>query len=627
MFLFDLHVKRSKDVSAFSMPERFSRTVLLALISFVFTACTQLEKPVADPFYAETKPPPKQEFRWSNGKMPKSFDPARASSPPETDIVRAVFDGLTDIDAKSLDVKPAVAEKWTSSEDLKTWTFILRADAKWSNGKPVTAEDFVRSWRRLAEMGDAVAHKALLNNITGFPLKKSEAPVILHEAPDFLLNSLQPQTPPLLAATPELPNSSNPAAPAPTTGENANTAESRVESIPSVESTLGVKAEDARTLKVTLSLPDKDFPKLVTNPIFRPVYGDGKDLETGKLNANIVTNGAFRISAAGPDGVALDRSENYWNQHAIKLEQVRFVPKDNAESALEAYRAGEIDAVTNAEFSPLVLKLLEPYEDFRRTTHGALNFYEINFEKAPFDDRRVRQALAISIERERLTDGELEGSTQPAFRFLPFGAKSAAKLTQDKDLARDLLEEAGFPGGAGFPVIKLLVNRNDTQQRIARSVARMWKQNLNLGTEIIVKETAEIETARASGDYDIVRRGVVLSTADEVTNFMTIFGSRRPGSKTVHEPGSDEKGALGNKSDLTAKEKENLRRSGDSSPEYDTFGLILSEEEALYELWAIPLYFPTSYSLVKPYVSGFAMNSLDAPSLNDVVIDNEWQPK
>ena len=120
-----------------------------------------------------------------------------------------------------------------------------------------------------------------------------------------------------------------------------------------------------------------------------------------------MTNGAFTVTGADKNGVALDRSDSYWNKAVVKLEHVRLVPKDSAEAALDAYKKGEIDAVTNAEFEPLALKLLSPYEDFRQTTHSALNFYEFNTRRAPFNDRRVREALATAIDRDRLTDGEM----------------------------------------------------------------------------------------------------------------------------------------------------------------------------------------------------------------------------
>lgn len=611
-----------------------------AFCLFFFSACNELEKPKTEPFYAQTAPPPKQEFRWSNGKTPKSFDPANASAPPETDIVRAIYDGLTDTDAKTLEPLPAIAARWTASEDFKTWTFHLRKDAKWSNGESVTAKDFVRSWQRLASLGEKVAQRKLLKNIIGMDTE-NVLPVFASEDIDFsatapnpagrlLTQSLQtngnvnaanispPKTKPD-EKKPEIPKAENKTEP--------KTAKEKVK--------FGVEAVDNYTLKVSLVQPDKDFPALVAHPIFRPVYGDGKEFETAGLNANIVTNGAFRIFSIGRDGVTLDRAEYYWNKSEVSLERVRFVPTESAETALEGYRAGEIDAITNANFEPLALKLLTPYDDFRRTKHSALNFYEFNSKNHPFSDRRVREALAIALERERLTEDEMDGATEPAFNYLPF---NEPKLGQDVEKAKSLLAEAGFAESEKFPTVRLLINRNDLQRRIARSVAKMWEKNLNVKTEIIIKEGEEFETAAKNGDYDLIRRGIVLPTTDETTNMLALFSSD---DETEKKEGDAEPGAVETEtekqtsaykpsetdSNTAAKDKTAETEPDESGVQIESDErTILTEEQAFEALPAIPLYFPTSYSLVKPYVQGFETNVLDAPSLKSVKIDNNWQP-
>ena len=579
-------------------------TALVVVVLQVITlACSDLEKPKTEPYYSGTTPTRKQEFRWSNGKAPKSIDPARAVAPPETDLVRAVFEGLTDVDSRTLVEKPAAAESWTVSEDSRTWTFRLRASARWSNGKPVTAHDFVRSWKRLGELGDAVAHRDLLKNIVGFPMKRSDAAVPSLDLLTATNRNGVADSNPLVEPT------------APPIAVNTNT---NVNSGPA-PATFGVTAVDPRTVRVILIAPDKDFAKLVSHPIFRPVADEPDGAGDKVPSPSIVTNGPFRIGVVEPGGITLERSETYWNREAIKLERVKFVTTESAEQALTAYRSGEIDAVTNADFEPLALKLLEPYDDFRRRTHAAINFYEINHEKPPFDDRRVRQALAIAIERERLTEGEMEGGTQPALSFLPFGANTDAKIVQDKEKATNLLEEAGFPGGRGFPVIRLVVNRNETQQRVARAVARMWKENLNLDTEVVVKETSELERARHTGDFDLIRRGVVFPTADELMSILAIL-------KPAQDPA--ERNSTGT-SDIgvEARDPQNSPVPQQGRPAIESPDVTMSEANAVYELWAVPLYFSTSYSLVKPYVTGFEMNSLDAPSLSEVSIDPDWQPK
>lgn len=568
----------------------FLTTTLLGVV--LSSACSQLKQPEPEPFFAETPPPPKQELKWSNGKLPKSIDPALAAAAPATDITRALFDGLTDLDPVTLDAVPAVAEKWVSENSDKTWRFHLRENAKWSNGEPVTADDFVRSWKRLAELGDKGAHRSLLLNIRG---AKTTSPTLEEpEPPDFLS-----ETASALTGTPS-------PAPSPTASPSGKVPE------------FGVVAESKDVLRVELIRPDKDFPKLAAHPIFRPIFEKGIDLQKKPKADEIVTNGAFRFSSLETDGLTLDKSDTYWAKDEVKLERVHFLSFASAEKALEAYRSGAVDAVTNAEFSPAALKLLEPYEDFRRTTHSAINFYEFNINKAPFNDRRVRRALAIAIEREKLTDGELQGTPRPANSFMPAGSRSSAKLSYDIEEAQTLLDDAGFPDGENFPTIRLLINRNDTQQRVARTVAQMWKQNLGIETEIVVKENAEIEAMKTAGDFDLVRRGVVMPTSDETANLFSIFGIDELATPAIEPVQSSPTPSADGTSGPAITETESPTTALADNR-------VLSEDAALYELHAIPLYFPSSYTLLKPYVKGFDSNALDAPSLRLVEIDRNWQ--
>lgn len=606
--------------------EIYKFCLFLLACAFFLAGCNELKTPQAEPFYAEkVEPPPKKEFRWSNGKMPKSFDPALAAASPEADFARALFEGLTDIDSKTLQPVPAVAVKWTNSGDFKTWTFTLRRDAKWSNGEPVTASNFVASWKRLVELGDKIPQRALFQNIVGMDTE-NVVPVFANEEIDILSKNNLPNA---FLGGKEQSNSNT----------NGNSAKNQKSTKKASEKTIsendnkdifGVEAVNDFTLKVTLVNADKDFPSLVAHPIFRPVYGDGKEFETGSLQADVVTNGAFRIASIdAQEGVSLDRADFYWNRSAVELETVKFVPTDGAENALAAYRAGELDAVTNADFKPLALKLLEPYNDFRRTTHSALNFYQFNESKPQFKDARVRKALAMAIERERLTQDEMDGASHPAFGFSPFS--EGEKISQSAEEAQKLIAEAGFPGGTGFPKITLLINRNDTQRRIARLVKEMWQKTLNIETEIIIKDQTEFESAFQNGEYDLIRRGVVLPTTDEAANLLTMFPPT-PAATQETKTENDETVAANSQllSDKTAESKLDFSESEDKNASVaengQTDSAVLTEKQALEILPAIPLYFPTSYSLVKPYVSGFETNALDAPSLKDVKIDHDWQP-
>jgi len=523
-------------------------SILLAL-SLTHSGCFSTNEPSA--FYGKVVAPKAQEFRWSNGGLPQTFDPAFAAAPPDTDAVRALFEGLTDYDPQTLAPVPGVATRWESSHEGRVWTFYLRDNARWSNGEKVTAEDFVRSWERTLKIGPLAPHTELLANIEG--------------------------------AIPTL----------------------------STPHPFGARALNEHVLQVTLQRPDNSFPALVSHPVFRPVKIEAAD-HTSRLDSHdLISNGAFLLSGTDTDGVKLERAKTYWDDASVALDRVTFVNTPDAEDALSAYEAGDVDAVTNAPFEPLALKLLAPYKDFRRSTYGALTYYAFNTSRLPFDDVRVREALALAIDRERISRDDLGGATEPAGKFFPdamSGEKpvvdKAELLEHDVNKAKELLAEAGYPDGDGFPVIRLLINRNEQQRIVAQSIAAMWRATLNIETEIVIRNWDEYEAAIKANDYDIVRRGVVMQTTNELVNLRMLF------ERDAH--------ALPSPSPAP----EGSPRVEPSPPEKP---VVETEVQALKDLRAMPIYFASSYSLVKPYVSGFDMNVLDAPSLKKTRLDTNWK--
>jgi ABC-type oligopeptide transport system substrate-binding subunit len=546
-----------------------------------------------EPYYGRVVVPRAQEFHWSDGGLPQTFDPAFAAAPPDTDLVRAIFEGLTDYNPRSLTPVPAVATRWEPSNGGRIWTFYLREDARWSNGEAVTASDFVKSWRRTMRIGDLAPHTDLLANIEGSAQTTSSSP------------------PPELGKQPASSNANDRKAKALTATETDR---------------FGVEAVSDSVLRVRLRRPDMNFPALVAHPVFRPVKL--KDESTvSKLPAEeLVSNGAFSLAKTGSERVLLERANNYWDKDQVTLQQVEFVGQKDAESALAAYRAGEVDVVTNAAFEPLAIKLLTPYEDFRRTTYGALTYYSFNTAHEPFDDVRVREALAIGIDRERLSADEMGGATEPARRFLPETEPDAQQpvvnksemLEKEYERAKELLAEAGFPDGEGFPKIRLLINRNEQQRVVAQAIAAMWRRVLNIETEIIVKSWEDYEAAIRAGEFDVVRRGIVMQTTDELTNIRMLFQEgTQPGPSDQSENSGNDPGASAAESNSKAPlPKSNLH----------ALQPIETEAQALKDLSAMPIYFASSYSLVKPYVTGFDANVLDAPSLKTVRINTSWKP-
>jgi oligopeptide transport system substrate-binding protein len=596
------------------------RTIIASLLLLMMSLASGcfLDHEV-EPYYGRAVSPRSQEFRWSDGGLPQVFDPALAAAPPDTDAVRAIYEGLTEYDPKTLNPVPGVAARWESSADSREWIFYLRRDARWSTGEPVTAGDFVRSWQRTVQLGERAPHAKLLRNIQGV------VPV---------------ETAPTPAPTPQ---------PEQAQVQRDSNKREEAKKEPKTEATkpqpFGAEAIDDYTLRVRLQRPDPGFPALASHPIFRPVHKQDSRLDDFNASAGAtarpVSNGAFQLSKVENDSVVLERAKNYWDAQAVSLQRVQFVPMKDAESALAAYRAGEVDAVTNAGFEPLALKLLAPYRDFRRATFGALTYYSFNTSRPPFDDPRVREALSVAIDRDRISEDRLGGATEPAKKFLPAqmpndsaGAHVEAPLIEhDVERARSLLAEAGYPQGQKFPKIRLLVNRNAQQRQIAETISAMWKSALGLETEIVQKDWDEYEIAYAAGDYDVARRSYVMQSADESSSLREMFETGAPPvaaaaattapaqqgvEQTMEKKTEEVKGAGVDAG------KEGAEKSV-AAPALPPPPPILSEAEALRELPAMPIYFASSYALVKPYVLGFETNLLDAPSLKRVRIDTSWQ--
>jgi oligopeptide transport system substrate-binding protein len=588
-------------------------SALLVSIALVSGGCF-LDNEV-EPYYGRASVPRGQEFRWSDGGLPQVFDPALAAAPPDTDAVRAMFEGLTEYDPKTLAPLPGVAARWESSADGKEWTFHLRQDARWSNNERVTAHDFVRSWQRTVQLGERAPHARLLENIVGVELPQEKLAVPLAEQ----ATAQQP----IASGSSETRREENRQA-------GANKGENEKPQPPSPP--FGVEALSDYVLRVRLQQPDPSFPSLVAHPVFRPIHTTQAASLDNPPSTKVVSNGAFQLTEISREGVVLERAKHYWDTQTVALERVQFVATGNAEAALAAYRAGEVDAVTNANFEPLALKLLAPYKDFRRATYGALTYYSFNTNHAPFGDVRIREALTIAVDRDRISEDELGGATEPAKKFLPVQTASAANahaeqtpaIEHDVSRAQSLLSSAGYPGGKGFPRVRLLINRNEQQRIVAQRVASMWRTSLGIETEVVMKSWDEYEAAVHAGDYDVVRRSVVMQTMDEATNLRAIFNLQDeliadyPENSQANVEQSPSPSA-----EQPARVEADAEKNRTAAPVNPPPA---SEAQALKELSAMPIYFASSYALVKPYVTGFESNLLDAPSLKTVRINNGWQP-
>ncbi|HEV7474741.1 MAG TPA: ABC transporter substrate-binding protein, partial [Pyrinomonadaceae bacterium] len=262
--------------------QRRLRTIVVSLLLLALmlshAGCFLKEK--LEPYYGSVVVPRAQEFHWSDGGLPQTFDPAFAAAPPDTDLVRAIFEGLTDYDPRTLTPVPAVATRWEPSNGGRVWTFYLRDDARWSNGEAVTADDFVRSWRRTMKIGDLAPHTELLANIEGTRTESVAAPRSKKSG--------------AAGSRPGAPGSVN-------------------------QDRFGVEALSDRVLRVRLRRPDLNFPALVAHPVFRPVKVKDES-DTGKLAAHeLISNGAFSLASTESERVLLERAGNYWDREQVTL--------------------------------------------------------------------------------------------------------------------------------------------------------------------------------------------------------------------------------------------------------------------------------------------------------------------
>src|SRR5258706_179616 len=290
--------------------------LLLLSFSLLVPACFPGDE--SSPYYGRVVVPRAQELRWSDGGLPQVFDPAFAAAPPDTDVVRALFEGLTDYDPRTLKPIPGVATRWESSDDGRVWTFYLREEARWSTGDPVTAGDFVRSWQRTLQLGDLAPHTELLSNIVGAKSYVAAARAATQ--------------------TQQIPQAK--------TGEDVHSAEAqKIEPGRSGEAPVfGAEEINAHVLRVHLQRPNANFPSLVAHPVFCPVKVSGQYANKKIPASQLISNGAFLLAKSESDKVLLQRADNYWDKAGVSLHRVEFVNTRDVESALAAYHAGEIDA-------------------------------------------------------------------------------------------------------------------------------------------------------------------------------------------------------------------------------------------------------------------------------------------
>ncbi|MCL6450834.1 MAG: zinc-ribbon domain-containing protein [Acetobacteraceae bacterium] len=497
-------------------------------------------------------PPPSdmaatQTFRYTLEIEPETLDPTRATGTPELTVTNALFEGLTRL-GPDLVPQPAMAASWEVSPDGLRYTFHLRREAKWSNGQPVTAEDFVYSWRRILDPVTAADYAYLLYYIKG----------------------------------------------AQSYHEGRGTAQD-----------VGVRAKDALTLEVTLEGPCPYFPSLLAFPTFFPVQRATVEAhpEWAAEAATLVSNGPFQL-ASWERGSRLEMvaRPDYWDRASVRLQRLVFYEVGEASTELTLFEANDIDVAEN----PPVPDLDRLRAEGRLVAKPLLGtyYYLFNTNKSPLRDARVRKALGYAIDRQTIVTTVTKGGQVPALAFVPPGITNPATRRdfreeggpcfRDADVAaaQRLLAEAGFPGGAGLPHLDILYNTGSAHQAIAEAVRDMWRWRRGLGIANVTltsQQWGAYLQARDQGNYQVARAGWLGDYPDPMTFLdMWITG----GGNNDTQWGRADYDSLIESARVTA------------DPEARFEAMHQAERLLMDQMPITPIYYYVDLYLVHPYVKG-----------------------
>jgi oligopeptide transport system substrate-binding protein len=480
------------------------------------------------------------------GGEPSTLDPAAAADSFSQEVLGDLYEGLT-IESTNGDVLPGVASSWTVDSSGTQYTFIIRTDARWSNGKPVRAQDFVTAWRRVVD-------------------PKRASPV----ADDLRL----------IAGAHSVMSGASP------------------------PTDLGVYAPQANVLIVKLEQPAPYLPQLLTHPVAFPIFSDAS--ANSHKAETWVSNGPYVLTDWAPgNSVNLTRNESYWDRGHVKIRRVQyqFVSDDNAQ--LARYRAGELDMTDTVPANAIPALRAEHSQELVIAPFLATAYYGLNLSAAPFaGNAKLRQALAMAIDRKRLVE-TLGFGQEGAYGFVPPGTwnyssqswewknlNDAARIAQ----AKQLYAEAGYSEKAPLH-LRVLFQANPVIKTTAIVIASMWKETLNIETEFIGEEyRVFLESRHNKARWDVARLGWT-ADYDDAGNFLDTFRVDSVNNDT---------GYSNPQFDASVNE---AARSAD--PERRRQVLQRSEQTMLNDYPIIPLYFFVSKRLVKPYLRGVQPNPLN----------------
>ena len=479
-----------------------------------------------------------------NGAEPMGLDPQIVTGVPEHHIISALIEGLVTENKKNLNPEPGTAERWETSEDGLVWKFHLREDAKWSNGDPVTANDFVQSYQRMLTPSLGSQYAYMLHVV-----KNAEA-YNSGKLKDF--------------------------------------------------SQVGFEAINDKQLNITLKAPTPYFLSLLNHYSWFPVHipsikkhgGIDKPDNRWTLPGNFVGNGPFILDKWEINKViVVKKSSTYWDRKTVKLEEIHFHPISDVEVEERAFRSGQIHVSNTIPLNKIEVYRKKDAEKLRIDTYLGTYFYRLNTKRKPLDDKRVRMALALAVDRESIVRNIHYRTVKVAGNITPPGTGGytyqGSPLKYDPDKARQLLAEAGFPGGQGFPKLSVLYNSSEQHRRMAEVIQQMWKKNLGIEIELANEEWKVYLKTSQEMDYDISRAGWIGDYPDANTfldMWLTDGGNNYTGFSLV--------------------EYDKLIADAANAPSVEARLALFQKAEGLLmeEMPILPIYFYTARYLINPRV-------------------------
>ena len=519
-------------------------------------------RPAETGYFGTTTPRhPPNELWINNAGEPEWLDPNRCADGNGGEIIWNTFAGLVQAHPATLEPMPEIATRWDVSADRQTYTFHLRP-SQWSDGTPLTAHDFVFSFRRLVDP------KTGSKYATNGHIFKGGAAV----------------------------------------GRGAAPPES-----------LGVRAVDDLTLVVELEDPLPYVLSFLTfysfMPIPRHLLADlerrGIDEALWTRPEHVVSNGPYRLSEwKFRQRMVFERNPRYWDAANVRLDRVQVAMVESYTTALNMYAAGEFDwPGSNTSLPAEFMDYLAGFKDYRRHPYLASYYYWINTKAPPLDNPLLRRALALAIDREALVRHVTRGGQIPAADLVPDGVAGYQALGRplfDPEAARRLLAEAGYASGADVPAITLTYNTSEGHKQVAEAVQQMWKDVLGISVELENQEWKVFLSTAEMNNFQLCRMGWTADYADPFT-FLELLTS-----------------ACGNNhSNWSDPTYDRLLKEANREPDPATRLAKFREAEALAleQQPLIPLYTYTRTQLVKPYVRGIWGNHQDRHPWKYIWID------